>query len=1233
VADFYITGDADLTAARRKLEDFAKYVESSFKPRIEKSLKIDVNVNANKSIDSVKKATDGASKSVDELAQRSLPRVRYALYDVSATAGMVSAALLGITVAAAKTAADFESSFTQIERTTMSSIEMLDSLKRQLITLSREVPVAFGDLANIASLGAQLGIASGDLAGFTKTVSEFAATTNVSAETSAQSFGALGQLLDVNASQYQNLGSAIAQVGVNSIATESEILSVSTQIAGVAASAGLSADYVVGLSGALASLRIPAEQSRGALTRVFQEINRAAATGGKDLQNFANVLGVSTGEAKKLASTDMETFFSKFITGLSGLNNSQLTTTLDNLNLSELRVTNTLTRLSRNTDLLAQTQGDASQAYKDGTFLAAAYALKVEDIASKFQILQNGVQEFAAKAGDALTPVLGPIIDGVTNIVNAFSTALSVDSGKWFAGITLGALGLVGGLTALISVGALAVASLFALQTAISGLQWTAAMGGARGLAAALWGDATAAAGATTGVKFFSAALKTIPLVAIAAGIIALGTAFYEAGRSADVAFDKFVGSTSGLADALAADTDAWKNSSAEAQASATTIEYAATSIGSKYGDAAQKVGYVAQVLGKDVPSSAYAASSAVEYNTRVIGDNTMAWLENTLMQSKAFQELAGNASFANFVKKTGYDVAEAFRIQAAEGEDAAAAYYYRMAKAAVDSGQITLDEIQAVDYDLAVSLSNGNDAVANADASGGATWANTFLSGLLDVLGPFGDWYVEFIKFITNGQVNLASTGKDLSNSLKGAVSQISILDINSKNSKKSTEDLASSLDGLGNSAQKAAAKVYLLTDYANDLSSIWKRAFDIRFSGEAALDNINSKWNKMTADIQSARDEMNSLNADIAGLTADKKLQEYWLSVAVAMGDTMRADQIRADMVKTDSDLAAKNKALAAAQAKTNKTLDGNSDAAIANRGEIRGLVTDYQSYIEALAASGVKGKALKDAVDSAKAKFYENGIALGYNKEQLDKYAIGFNDVTSAINTVPRNLTVDFNGSAILTAIAEWKVKLKEALQNAGSEGGGAMGDATAAALTRKLNAWAATYKPTAADKAASIDYTINYKADTHILQRINELNNAIGTLNRQQDRYGFSRARQDQIDKLLGQIAALGNYATGGYTGPGSKYQPAGIVHAGEYVVPREQVNQATGMPYFMSQPRSFAQGGFAGSTMSTGPMMVELSPYDRNLLAQAGNVQLRLDGRIVAQNTNANNTVAAQRGSN
>lgn len=43
------------------------------------------------------------------------------------------------------------------------------------------------------------------------------------------------------------------------------------------------------------------------------------------------------------------------------------------------------------------------------------------------------------------------------------------------------------------------------------------------------------------------------------------------------------------------------------------------------------------------------------------------------------------------------------------------------------------------------------------------------------------------------------------------------------------------------------------------------------------------------------------------------------------------------------------------------------------------------------------------------------------------------------------------------------------------------------------------------------------------------------------------------------------ASLPGFATGGFTGRGGKHEVAGLVHKGEYVLPKEQVDQTTGLP--------------------------------------------------------------------
>lgn len=71
--------------------------------------------------------------------------------------------------------------------------------------------------------------------------------------------------------------------------------------------------------------------------------------------------------------------------------------------------------------------------------------------------------------------------------------------------------------------------------------------------------------------------------------------------------------------------------------------------------------------------------------------------------------------------------------------------------------------------------------------------------------------------------------------------------------------------------------------------------------------------------------------------------------------------------------------------------------------------------------------------------------------------------------------------------------------------------------------------------------------------------------------------------------------LGGFAEGGYTGPGGKYKPAGIVHAGEYVFKAQRVNEI-GLDNLrrLDQMGGFADGGFVGGINNIDSQVASLS---------------------------------------
>lgn len=82
----------------------------------------------------------------------------------------------------------------------------------------------------------------------------------------------------------------------------------------------------------------------------------------------------------------------------------------------------------------------------------------------------------------------------------------------------------------------------------------------------------------------------------------------------------------------------------------------------------------------------------------------------------------------------------------------------------------------------------------------------------------------------------------------------------------------------------------------------------------------------------------------------------------------------------------------------------------------------------------------------------------------------------------------------------------------------------------------------------------------------------------------------------MQKLLS--GGVKGFASGGYTGPGGKHQPAGIVHKGEYVIPAFAV-QKLGVGYlnnlaFGSGIKGYASGGFVSGGSVGGGIAIEIT---------------------------------------
>lgn len=802
----------------------------------------------------------------------SLNETRYALYDVAATWASVSAATLGAVVAIESVGIAYESAFTGVERTSGAVGARLGELRDNLVSMSTSMPSSFAEIADVATLGGQLGIASEGLEDFTETVIQLGATTDLTLETAGTAFGRFKALLGTPEEEFSNLGSSILKVGVNSAATETQIVNVATQISSLSNLAGLTADQTVGLAGALASVGAAPELSRGTITRVFSLMNQAVSEGGESLEGFARLAGISGQEFQDAWGTDAAAgVFQDFLRGIDSQGQGAISA-LNELGITSVRDVPLLLRLAGAGDVVSNSFADAASGYAENSELANQYGLVADDTASMLMMLANTVKAIADEAANlgilkggidllqqladaALAFVQSPIGGSISSIALSIGAVIGVLA-AFRAGLALAqasAAGLIVAQNALSSSAtrnALSISSLAKNMISLSigtdrataaSARYTAVTGAVPGMLGRVAGGAATAGTAVLGLA------RAFAPIAIAAGAVWAVTeamrVYNDTFASAEVKTEKFFGSFEGLDDALRADT---LEGSANAIRSISTnteqgaVSAAAWRVAIQQASDAQ-VGAVGGIEG---------VNTALAEQNVLIDSNTQKWLAKALNDSDALKALYKESGVA--LEEYGFSL-ETFSQKMLDGT--ANDYVTQMlskarielAEASVEASRYGADmEVagqKVIDLQKVVSgleglapLGTGFDAKVqeNVDSLNFAQMIAEATGTTLEDLGYAGDVAAEGLEGVSDGADDAVKKLQDLTNAVTGPVTD--------------TYALADSLYSLGESL------------YTNGT------AFD-SFS-EAGRANMGSLQGVISAAVASSNGDASVLAANLKGV-----------------------------------------------------------------------------------------------------------------------------------------------------------------------------------------------------------------------------------------------------------------------------------------------------------------------------------------------------------------------------
>lgn len=316
--------------------------------------------------------------------------------------------LVGLSAAVFKVGTDFEDAFAGVRKTVSGSVADLNGISDAFRDMAKTIPTSAAELAKIGETAGQLGISKENVVAFTKTIAEIGAATNLSTEEAATSFAKLANVLNVPKDQFESLGSAVYSLGNFGAATEGEMLAMAQRIAGAGAAAGLNAPQVLGLANALASVGLDAEAGGTAMSKIIIKIAQAAHDGGKALDDFAKVAGVSSEQFKNDFQTNASGAIVEFVQGLGRIKKSggDLLGTIQDLGFKEVRLRDATLRMAQAGDLVADSVDLGTKAFQDHSAFLGAVETRYQTTTNQLKILGNQITDVGLTLFTSLKPAI-----------------------------------------------------------------------------------------------------------------------------------------------------------------------------------------------------------------------------------------------------------------------------------------------------------------------------------------------------------------------------------------------------------------------------------------------------------------------------------------------------------------------------------------------------------------------------------------------------------------------------------------------------------------------------------------------------------------------------------------------------------------------------------------------------------------------------------------------------------
>lgn len=353
--------------------------------------------------------------------------------------GITAAATLGIPV---KKALDAQEAMVNLGKvTTQIRSEGLGLLRAELEALTQKLPYTFKELADLATMGARIGVRDADLQSWTEVAGKMAMVLGMSTQDMGDALAKLQGAFNLSLHDLESMGDMIDYLGDTSRVATPDLIRGMVDMAGAAQQFGLSVQSIAGFTTAFSKMGYDVQRARSIVTQFLPRLGVVASETNQTLTEAAQKIGILPQKLKQMMQDNPE---QALIYALEKINAIPLEDQAGALTrIFGQTVQSEASNLAKHVDVLKETFANLADQTQVNGALQRDYVTLMARSKEQMALFRNAFDRMGIAIGEAVLPSLTALMQQLTGVFNAVSD-FGKSHPKILGFLTKGAAALLG---------------------------------------------------------------------------------------------------------------------------------------------------------------------------------------------------------------------------------------------------------------------------------------------------------------------------------------------------------------------------------------------------------------------------------------------------------------------------------------------------------------------------------------------------------------------------------------------------------------------------------------------------------------------------------------------------------------------------------------------------------------------------------------------------------------------